>query len=189
MKWKEFKKLVKKLEEDTNFKIVLPDNAKEQFKALSTDDRKKSVNRLISTVLTEYTRKKHNEKYSGSSTFDDTNESGNSGNGSVETVLHDRGIVYGDFEDVATLSQSLKQSIFKHLNYNFDTDALPDTIKEGLEMIIHKLVRVVNGDPYYIDNYRDIVGYAQLIIEHLSDLDGATDSVVSKITRVDGKWQ
>lgn len=33
---------------------------------------------------------------------------------------------------------------------------------EALEMIAHKMARIVNGDPDYADSWRDIQGYAKL---------------------------
>ena len=32
-------------------------------------------------------------------------------------------------------------------------------------MIQHKIGRVLNGDPNYDDNYRDIAGYATLLLD------------------------
>lgn len=32
-----------------------------------------------------------------------------------------------------------------------------------LEMIAHKIARILNGDPNYADNWHDIAGYATLI--------------------------
>lgn len=34
-------------------------------------------------------------------------------------------------------------------------------------MIAHKLARIMNGDPNYIDNWTDIAGYAQLVVDIL----------------------
>jgi hypothetical protein len=35
--------------------------------------------------------------------------------------------------------------------------------KESLEMIMHKVARILNGDPNYSDSWHDIAGYAKLI--------------------------
>ena len=35
--------------------------------------------------------------------------------------------------------------------------------KESLEMIVHKIARILNGDPNYADSWHDISGYATLI--------------------------
>ena len=34
-------------------------------------------------------------------------------------------------------------------------------------MIAHKIGRILNGDPNYLDSWIDIVGYAQLIVDRL----------------------
>jgi hypothetical protein len=39
--------------------------------------------------------------------------------------------------------------------------------RESLEMIAHKISRIVNGDANYMDSWVDIAGYAQLVIDKL----------------------
>jgi len=39
--------------------------------------------------------------------------------------------------------------------------------KEAVEMIAHKLGRIVNGDPHYDDSWVDIAGYAKLVSDRL----------------------
>ena len=39
--------------------------------------------------------------------------------------------------------------------------------KETLEMIAHKIGRILNGDPNYHDSWHDIVGYAKLTADEL----------------------
>jgi hypothetical protein len=36
-----------------------------------------------------------------------------------------------------------------------------------MTMIVHKLARIVNGDPNYGDSWRDIEGYAKLVADRL----------------------
>ena len=38
---------------------------------------------------------------------------------------------------------------------------------EAITMIANKLGRVINGDPYYDDSWRDIAGYATLVVKEL----------------------
>jgi len=38
---------------------------------------------------------------------------------------------------------------------------------EALDMIAHKIGRIVNGDPDYEDSWRDIAGYATLVADRL----------------------
>lgn len=39
--------------------------------------------------------------------------------------------------------------------------------REATHMILHKLQRVVSGDPDHEDHWADIAGYAQLIVEEI----------------------
>lgn len=40
--------------------------------------------------------------------------------------------------------------------------------RECLEMIAHKIGRILNGDPHYEDSWRDIAGYATLVADRLA---------------------
>jgi hypothetical protein len=42
-------------------------------------------------------------------------------------------------------------------------------------MIYTKAARILSGSPYHRDHWRDIVGYAQLVLEYLDKLDGGED--------------
>jgi hypothetical protein len=44
---------------------------------------------------------------------------------------------------------------------------LADDQMEALEMIVHKIGRIVNGDPDYFDSWIDVAGYAQLVADRL----------------------
>ena len=98
-------------------------------------------------------------------------------------VLKQRGRIYGNFDEQARISQQLKTI----LNIS---DIEDYTLREGLEMIAHKLARIANGNPFYIDNYKDIAGYAKLIADYLENrAEQATDSVVKYKEKVNGEWQ
>jgi len=43
--------------------------------------------------------------------------------------------------------------------------------REALEMIAHKIARILNGDPNYADNWIDIAGYATLVANRLEKED------------------
>ena len=90
----------------------------------------------------------------------------------INEVLDERGKRYGSYVDHAAVSQAIKNVLYGALatNPNVDFDNLDDDIKETLEMIAHKLGRIVNGDPYYADSYIDIAGYAKLVGDRLNDL-------------------
>lgn len=96
----------------------------------------------------------------------------------VASTLHQRGTTYGDFTTQATLSRTLNtiwQQHYYQLHGNLD---LPPFILEGVAMIFHKLARAANGDAKFADNYTDIAGYAQLVVDGLTTTEGATFSKV-----------
>lgn len=77
----------------------------------------------------------------------------------IDTVLADRGSRYGTFESNARVAQNLKEVMRSGSSWSRLTLAQ----KEGLDMIQHKVARMVNGDPTYLDNIVDILGYGTLI--------------------------
>ncbi len=84
---------------------------------------------------------------------------------SVDAVLAERGSRYGRFIDHASITQALKEAINQHLTAH--NKILEDDQTEALEMICHKIGRIVNGDPDYADSWTDIAGYAQLVADRL----------------------
>ena len=46
-------------------------------------------------------------------------------------------------------------------------DALDADVRESVEMILHKMGRVLYGDPKIKDNFVDIAGYATLVANRL----------------------
>jgi hypothetical protein len=86
-------------------------------------------------------------------------------NTDVDKVLDERGDRYGKFENHAEISQYLKSVIKSHLREREKVLA-PDQY-EALEMICHKIARIVNGDPDYADSWVDIAGYAKLVADRL----------------------
>lgn len=81
----------------------------------------------------------------------------------IEEVLNQRQTTYGSFTKNAEVSQMLKYFMAQGTNYK----QMPMAHREALEMIVHKIARIVNGDPNYIDNWVDIIGYSQLVIEEI----------------------
>jgi len=84
----------------------------------------------------------------------------------LDETLTERGKRYGTFKGHATVSQSLKDLI-KHELAMRDKELECDQL-EALEMIAHKIARVINGDPNYADSWHDIAGYAQLVADRLN---------------------
>lgn len=81
---------------------------------------------------------------------------------SIDKVLNERGSRYGDFADVATVSQDLQHVLFCAADQK-----LADDQREAIQMICSKLARIVCGDHNYADSWTDIAGYATLIEKRL----------------------
>ena len=84
----------------------------------------------------------------------------------IDKTLAERGKRYGEFKDHARISQELKRVMQKTDGWN----NLGATGREALEMIAHKIARVLNGDPTYEDNWIDIAGYAKLVADRLNSV-------------------
>jgi hypothetical protein len=83
----------------------------------------------------------------------------------VDAILGERGSRYGPFTTHAAITQQLKEVVQKHLYHRGKVLAYDQT--ESLEMIFHKIGRIVNGDPDYADSWVDIAGYAKLVADRL----------------------
>lgn len=81
----------------------------------------------------------------------------------IEETLKERGSNYGSFADNAVTTQLLKI----HFRSRPSWSAMDAYHKEALDMIVHKLARIVNGDPNYIDSWVDIAGYATLVAKEI----------------------
>ena len=82
----------------------------------------------------------------------------------IDKTLAERGERYGSFDGHAQITQDLKRVM--HNTSNWKT-RLNDSQREALEMIAHKIGRILNGDPNYIDSWHDLVGYPKLVEDEL----------------------
>ena len=81
----------------------------------------------------------------------------------IDATLKERGSRYGLFTKHTSVTQDIKSILF---NCRARTSLAADQV-EALEMIAHKLGRIVNGDPDYADSWVDIAGYAKLVADRL----------------------
>jgi hypothetical protein len=86
-------------------------------------------------------------------------------NDGIEATLEERGNRYGEFVTHAAITQNIKAVMCSTQNW---ANLSPDK-KEALEMIAHKIGRILNGDPEYADSWHDIAGYSQLVEKQLND--------------------
>ena len=87
----------------------------------------------------------------------------------VHEMLEGRATRYGTFDGHARISQALKRAMHQAPRWA----SLADDQKEALEMAQHKIARILNGDPNYLDNWVDLVGYSQLVVNLLEKEDNA----------------
>jgi hypothetical protein len=83
----------------------------------------------------------------------------------IDAVLDERGSRYGAFVTHAEITQRLKRVATKFLRNQgkeLDFDQ-----QEALDMVFHKIGRIINGDPDYADSWVDIAGYAKLVADRL----------------------
>lgn len=83
----------------------------------------------------------------------------------TDEILAERGARYGAFIDHAKVTVRLKRVLLERL-FERGLEVQPDQA-EALDMICHKLGRIVNGDPNYADSWDDIAGYAKLVADRL----------------------
>lgn len=90
----------------------------------------------------------------------------------VEDTLKERGTRYGDFVNHADISQELKDIV------KANDGGLAPLHKEALDMILHKVARILNGDPNFIDSWHDIAGYA-ILVEKQIEKNNATEKLLA----------
>ena len=74
----------------------------------------------------------------------------------VDKILEEREKTHGDFSYQAVTSQALKEFI------RTSRKSLTNVQQEALEMIMHKIARILEGNPGVQDHWDDIAGYATL---------------------------
>jgi hypothetical protein len=82
---------------------------------------------------------------------------------SIEAILAERGKTHGDFTDNARVMQALKRIVHAEVGW----DRLSDVQREALHMILHKVGRIISGNPNVKDHWDDIAGYAKLTSERI----------------------
>lgn len=81
----------------------------------------------------------------------------------IDKTLAERGARYGKFADHAVISQGLQDTMRAAPGWS---RLAPDQ-KQALTTIQDKVARMLNGDPDYIDNWHDIIGYAKPVEDRL----------------------
>lgn len=76
----------------------------------------------------------------------------------VATTLAERGNTHGEFTDVAIIDRQFKDVLVNSPNFA----TLSDDKKLALDMITHKMARILCGNPEALDHWHDIEGYSRL---------------------------
>ena len=78
---------------------------------------------------------------------------------SINEILDERLKTHGAFNSQAITSQDMKIVMRNSRNWS----SLESTHREALDMIAHKIARILNGDHTHVDHWDDIAGYATLV--------------------------
>ncbi len=82
----------------------------------------------------------------------------------MQQLLNERGKRYGEYREHARITQAIKRAMADSPNWGI----LSDDKRETLDMLAHKLGRILNGDPEYEDSWIDCVGYITLTLQELT---------------------
>lgn len=101
---------------------------------------------------------------------------------SIDETLKERGTKYGEFIGHATIAQNIKDAMKASPNWS----TLAKDQKECLEMLAHKVARILNGDPNYHDSWHDIIGYTKLVADRI--LKDKQDNTKVNEYQLIGQW-
>ncbi len=81
----------------------------------------------------------------------------------TDALQQERGSKYGPFISNAVVSQELKTTFRATPNW---PNLSPD-VQEMLDVMALKVSRILTGDPEYDDNFVDVAGYAQIVVDRI----------------------
>ena len=91
----------------------------------------------------------------------------------MNKTLTERRETHGDFSRVSKLHIELLEA-FKTFSWNNWEVDYSEPQMVALDMILHKLARIGSGNVDEIDHWRDIAGYATLVVKELEKGNDAT---------------
>ena len=88
----------------------------------------------------------------------------------LKELLSEREYTHGDFKVVAGIAQGIKKAMrddgpSRVLGYETNWDATLPIMREALDAIAVKMARIIAGNGWHKDHWRDIQGYAQLVLD------------------------
>lgn len=81
----------------------------------------------------------------------------------TKDLISDRGKDYGPFSTHAKYTWDIKDVYHSSAKWG----SLSKPQREALDMIAHKIGRILNGNPNISDHWADIAGYARLVADIL----------------------
>lgn len=88
--------------------------------------------------------------------------------GKLAATMKERGRTCGEYRNVARVAQDIKGAIHVGiLASQRESGSHPAYMLEALDMIAHKIARIVAGDPWHVDSWHDIQGYAKLVEDRI----------------------
>lgn len=87
----------------------------------------------------------------------------------VDETLDERAKDYGKFIEGAEIMQMLKRIVHNYIEARGTKLAFDQ--REAIDMIIHKLGRIINGNPDKVDHWVDIAGYSKLVADRLEGVE------------------
>jgi len=84
----------------------------------------------------------------------------------MNNILKEREKTHGSFLATASKAQQLKDAMRGAKNW----EELDDMQREALQMIASKIARILEGCHDEVDHWRDVAGYAELIVRELDRL-------------------
>lgn len=83
----------------------------------------------------------------------------------IDAITEERGSEYGDFANQGIIAQMLKEYMREQPGWA----RLNAHQREALDMIQHKVSRILNGNPHNKDSWVDIGGYAHIVAIRILD--------------------
>ena len=87
----------------------------------------------------------------------------------IDETLDNRAKDYGKFIQGAEIMQMLKRMVHNYIELRGTKLAFDQ--REAIDMIIHKLGRIINGNPDKVDTWVDFAGYAKLVADRLEGVE------------------
>jgi hypothetical protein len=88
-----------------------------------------------------------------------------------KNIIKERSHTHGKFEDNAHLTAEMVALLRCSRNWH----RLNDAQELAIRMVCHKLARALSGNHLEVDHYKDIAGYAELIVNNIkNDRDNIT---------------